>query len=78
MSDSTVKISQSMHGLASGIDDALEEITGERLGFTLIVFTPVRASYISNCERAEVIKEIKTLLEYWKQDMPDIPAHEVN
>ena len=78
MSNSTIKLSQYLHDIANELDEAIEYAAGEKLGFTLIVFTPERASYISNCKREESVKEINHLLKCWKEDMPDIKAHEIN
>ena len=36
-----------------------------------------RINYISNCKREEVALAMGSLLEHWKEGMPDIQAHEV-
>lgn len=67
-----------MQSLASGVDSALKKSVGEGMGFMLIVFqsdSDGRSNYISNCERAEVIKALESLLQRWKEGMPDIPTH---
>lgn len=76
MNDATIKVSHAMRPLAEGIDGALLQVAGERVGFTLIVYTEGRASYISNVTREESIREMKKLISLWEQEMPDIPAHE--
>lgn len=78
MSDAMIKVSQSLQGIASGLSDVLNEVAGKKVGFTLLVYTEGRASYISNCDRSQVIEEMKSLIEKWESGMPDIPAHKVN
>ena len=77
MSNPTIALSQNMEKIAKDLDTAIEEAAGQRVAFALFVFTPNRASYISTAKRQEVITEIKKLLSYWEQGMPDIPAHEI-
>jgi hypothetical protein len=77
MKESTILISAAMPQLAEAIDEAIERIAGEKIAFSLIVYTPERASYISSCSREDSIKQLSYLLELWKAGMPDIPAHEV-
>lgn len=75
------EISRHMQRLGSGLDEAIEEIAGRRLAFTLIVFSDtadVMASYISTASRAHNIEMFKDLTEQWEAGQPDIPAHEVN
>jgi hypothetical protein len=74
---STIDISRSLKGIAETLDRSIESIAGERIGFTLLVFTEGRASYISSVSRHESIREIKNLLSLWGQDLPDVPAHEL-
>ena len=77
MKESTIKVSKEMQTVATVVSRILEEIAGEPMGFTLVVFTEGRASYVSNCKRGEVIQELKTLLSYWDAGMPDVKAHDV-
>lgn len=72
-----VAVSQRLQDLARELDRQLEDIAGEPVGFTLIVYTSPRASYISNARREESVREIKYLLSLWEQGMPDVPAHQV-
>lgn len=76
MNEATVRLSQSLQAIAQGLDEVIEEVAGERVGFTLIVFTEGRASYISTVKREDSVREIKNLLDIWEQGMPDIPAHQ--
>lgn len=77
MKASTIKLSQELQTIGRALDAQIERAAGERFGFTLIVFTEGRASYLSNVSREDSVREIKHLLEMWGQGMPDIPAHEV-
>lgn len=76
MKQSTIQLSQKLQAIAQGLDEVIEEAAGERVGFTLIVFTEQRASYISTVKREDSVREIKNLLQVWGEGMPDIPAHD--
>jgi len=70
-----------MQALAAGVNSALKMSVGDGMGFMLIVFQSEdggRCNYVSNCDRAEVIKSMEFLLQRWKEGMPDIPAHKLN
>ena len=73
-----VRVSQRLQELAQELDRQLEDIAGEPVGFTLIVYTHPRASYISNVARPVAVREIRALLAAWAAGMPDVPAHEVS
>lgn len=73
-----IRVSLKLQGVAREIDRQLEDIAGEPVGFTLIVYTHPRASYISNVERSVAVREILALLDAWADGMPDVPAHEVS
>lgn len=72
----TLNLSRNLQDIARNLDAAIELAAGERVAFTLIVFTEGRASYISSAAREESAREIKHLLDIWEQGMPDVPAHE--
>lgn len=78
MNESTIKASKALQTIAENLDQDIQKNVGERLGFTLIIYTEGRASYIGNVDRKSAIIEINRLLEFWKDDGPDIKAHEVN
>lgn len=77
MKASTLALSRSLQDIARDLDKAIENAAGERVAFTLMVFTEGRASYISTAPRDFSVAEIKNLLTLWGHDMPDVPAHEV-
>jgi hypothetical protein len=75
------KVSFELKDIAEKIDDKLESVAGQKMGFSLVVFnveSESRLNYVSNCNRQDVIKVYKTLLEGWEKGMPDIKAHEVS
>ncbi len=78
MKNQADELSRNLKAIAQALDEAIEEIAGERVGFTLIVFTDPRGSYISTVNREDSVREIKKLLDYWGEGLPDIPAHKVN
>lgn len=69
------KVSEEMQSLARKLDQMIEEVAGEPVAFTLLIFTEPRASYISSAPREQSVQEIKHLLSLWEQGMPDVPAH---
>ena len=74
-------VSEAMQEIASEIAERLEGIAGKPMGFSLIVFNAEagsRMNYCSNCDRAEVINAMRSLLIGWGEGMPDIPAHKVS
>lgn len=72
-----VRLSQRLERIAADLDRAIEDAAGERVAFTLLVFTEGRASYVSSCSREDSQREIRRLLEFWEQGMPDVPTHKV-
>ena len=77
MKASTLALSRSLQDIARDLDKAIEKAAGERVAFTLMVFTEGRASYISTAPREFSVAEIKNLLTLWGHVMPDVPAHEI-
>ena len=74
------KVSQNLQAIAAEIEDRLQEVAGQRMLFSLVVFntTPgTRMNYISNGDRDDVATALRNLLESWDQGMPDVPAHKV-
>jgi hypothetical protein len=72
-------VSEKLQELASHLDKYLEEVAGERVSLSLIVFTNPRFQYISNTsDRTDIAGALQALIDGWKKGMPDIPAHKVN
>lgn len=67
--------------MATGLHHALARLAGQPVGFVLITFSigvaESRPSYISNCDRAEMIAAMEEMLGLLKAGMPDVAAHEV-
>ncbi len=78
MNAGTLQLSRDLQNIGQALDRVIEKSAGERVAFTLIVFTEGRASYLSTAKRDASVREIKRLLELWEAGMPDVPAHEVN
>jgi hypothetical protein len=75
------KVSEQLQNVAKGLNQLLEEIAGQKMGFSLVVFNAEagsRLNYVSNCDRGEVEKALGELLAGWKKGMPDIKAHELD
>lgn len=73
-----IKIAQSLQAVAKDLDLALRVVAGERVNFSLLVWTEGRTQYVSNCERESVARALEETLLRWRQGMPDVPAQEVN
>lgn len=75
MKASTIALSKELEAIARGLDRVIADAAGERIAFTLVVFTEGRASYVSTASREDSVREIKTLLAHLEAGMPDVPAH---
>lgn len=76
-----VKVSQSLQGVAAGLEECLQEIAGERYGFALFVFPFDRmahGSYVSNAEAAGVEEVLRVLHERVKNRLPTPALHRIN
>jgi len=72
-------VSEHMPELAKMIDEYLDRVAVGRVSFSLVVFTFPRLSYVSNTKnREEIAGVLQTLIDGWKNGMPDIKAHEVS
>ena len=78
MNETTRVLSLQLSEVADNLRADIKEKTGEDLAFTLMIFTEGRAQYISTTDRATSIEQIENMLDYWKRDLPDVPAHEIN
>ncbi len=80
-SPASLAVSKNLRRLAEALADALEDIAGRPMHFTLVVFGTEAGdacSYITTCDRESSIRELSTLLETLKAEVPDIPAHKLN
>ena len=72
------RVSGRMQVLCREVDRAVEAHAGERVPFTLIVWTDGRWNYASSTtDRAWVRERLREMLAAWDAEMPDVPAHEV-
>lgn len=78
MNEISIKISKELKKIAENLDEDIQKVAGERMGFTLMIFTEGRTQYISNVDRETSVDQILKMLEAWANDMPDVPAHEVS
>ena len=76
MSDSvSVRLSLSLQEISKILDGMLEQAAGERISFVLILQADHIAQYVANCKREDGVKLIESLLDRWKSNRADIPAH---
>lgn len=81
ISAADVAVSDALRQISDELSAKLEEIAGQRMHFSLIVFQSEpgsRLNYVSNCQRDYVVGAMQALLQGWRAGMPDVPAHEVN
>jgi hypothetical protein len=71
------RVSRGMQDIARTIDEMIVDVAGERVHFSLFVWTEPRCSYISTAARAEVITVLEGMIERRKKGMPDLPAHSI-
>ena len=71
----SMRLSVSLQGIASQIEDALTDAAGERVGWVLMVNADDVTQYVSNCGRQDGVGLIESLLARWKAGRADIPAH---
>lgn len=75
MKASTIALSKEIEAIARELDRVIAGVAGERVAFTLVIFTEGRASYVSTASREDSMREIKTLVSHLEAGMPDVPAH---
>ena len=81
MTNPDTLISLELQTIAAEINDRLEGVAGQKMGFSLVIFNTEensRINYVSNCNREDVYDVLSLLLKSWKEGMPDIPGHEFN
>ncbi|PZU87888.1 MAG: hypothetical protein DI527_18135 [Chelatococcus sp.] len=69
-------VSRDMQRLARLLDVEIQHVAGERVAFSLFVWTRGRCSYVSSgTDRAQIISVLESMIARWKAGMPDVPAH---
>ncbi len=71
----SMRLSVSLQGIASQIEDALADAAGQRVHWVLIVNADDVSQYVSNGDRKNGAELIESLLARWKAGRADIPAH---
>lgn len=72
-------VSRNLRTVAKALDNTLADIGGERMGFCLLVFPLERvggAQYVSNCNRMDMVTQIRELVRQWDAGLGDMPLHE--
>lgn len=77
MSDAIRKVSLELRAIADELEARIEAVAGERVAFSLFVWTAGRCNYISTAQRPEVIQVLEGMIAGWRKGMPDIPAHKI-
>lgn len=74
-------ISRQLQQICRAVEGIVAEVAGERMGIALIV-TPLSRGgdlqYVSNCNREDMMRQLRTLLATWDAGMTDIPSHQKN
>lgn len=73
MKNTAAAIAEKMDDLCRVIDDKISEIVGERVGYTVIVWTSPRAIYGSNMEIANFVGGTEKMVNMWKTGNVGIP-----
>lgn len=75
MTTQSQRLSLAMQDIANGLNEYLKVIAGEEIAFVLIIQADKVAQYVSNASRADGTELIEDLLNRWKANRADIPAH---
>jgi hypothetical protein len=82
MSDAMARTASLLQAIAGGVDKILQTNAGEPMGFSIIVWPRTeneRCNYVSNCDRAEVVRGLRALLAGWEASPEEVPgSHRVN
>lgn len=81
MNQKEIDISKNLQAIAQQISAQLKEITGQEVGFFLLVGNTEaggRTNYVSNMDRAQSVEVMLDLLDRWMNGMQDIPTHKVS
>lgn len=76
--DAVNRVSRRGQKIATRVERLVNDAAGERVAFSLFVWTEGRCTYLSNSpDRAEIKTVLKAIIDGWDDGMPDIPAHEI-
>ena len=64
-----------MQATAQAIQELLSEMAGKKVNFILVAHVDEVLQYLSTVEREESMQILEELLNRWKANKADIPAH---
>ena len=70
ISNQMITLSKGLQDVAKNLDKDIEEKAGEKIGFTLIIYTEGRAQYVSTIDRESSIEQMEYSISLWRQNMP--------
>lgn len=70
-----VQVSLALQDISAILTELLKQAAGEEIAFVLLVSVADTAQYVSNAKREDGVKLIESLLDRWKNNRADIPAH---
>lgn len=70
-----IAISLDLQQIATEVEAKLRNAAGETLAFVLVVSVGQVAQYISNASRPDGMALLEKVLQAWKHNRADIPAH---
>lgn len=71
----SARLSVRLQDIAQSLAEVLDEVAGQPVPFVLVLQADEVSQYISNCDRKDGRELIESLLERWKANRADIPAH---
>lgn len=78
ISPASRKVSLALQEIAHELDGRLEAAAGERVAFSLFVWTDGRANYVaSSSDRAEIKRALLSVIDGWDAGMPDVATHDI-
>ena len=69
------RLSVSLQLIAEALDQQLEFLMKERVSFVLVLQADHTAQYVANVARKDGEELLQSLLDRWKANRADIPAH---
>ncbi len=80
VSKADIAVSRKLQAIAKKIDKELEKAAGQRMCFSLIVFSEDvngQTNYVSNTRRDDAAVSLQEVLKRWQtKGVIDVPAHE--
>ena len=73
--DRTNELSVALQTIAQMLGDDLKGVAGEPVAFVLVCQIGSMAQYVSNASRSDGKELIESLLDRWRSNRADIPAH---